>query len=234
MKFLIDLVLLLIIIGFTVVGFRKGFVKMALAFFKNIIAFLAAYIFCTPFAQWLKEQFFMEKAKLAIERKVADFLGANSATGSDIAPLLDSEHSGFASFIEKMGIDVDTINALYRNSDGSISEAVSEYIAEPCVTALSTALAFILIFIGTLILLKIASALLGLVTKLPIIKGTNRLLGALLGIILGVFWAFVATALIRLVVPYFSDSAVVASLNDGATLYNMISSIAPTFLSSIL
>ncbi|MBQ9976766.1 MAG: CvpA family protein [Clostridia bacterium] len=234
MNFLVDLVLLLLIVGFAVAGFKKGFVKTLITGFKNIAAFAVAWMFSSRLGEWLKDQFFMERAREAIEKKLAEFLGTGNLDTTDMTPLLDAEHSGFVQFLEKMGIDIESINELFRNGDGSVNEAVGEYIAEPCVNALSSVLAFVLLFVGTLIVIAIVGAILGLVVKLPILKGTNRLLGGVLGLVIGVFWAFIVTALIRIVVPYFADNALVSSLGEGGPIYSFISSVAPTFLSSIL
>ncbi len=234
MKLLIDIILLCIIVGFTVVGFRKGFVKMAISCLKNIVAFLVASAFSSKLGAWLKEQFFMEKARVAVEKKVAEFLGAESATGADIAPLLDSEHAEFVKFIEKLGFDVDSVRASLQNADGTVNEAVGEYIVEPCVSAVSNVIAFIALFVATLLVLWIVSLILSFVTKLPVLKVTNRFFGGVLGLVLGVFIAFLSTALIRVVIPYFSDAVVVSSLEEGTTLYNAIRSVMPAFFSKII
>ena len=234
MKLLIDIILFGIIVGFMVVGYKKGFVKTILSCLKNVIAFVVAFTFSSQLAKWLKDQFFMEKVKDFIEKKIAEFLGTNSATGKDIAPLLDSKHSGFLEFIEKMGLDIDALYSAVQNTDATMNDAISEYIATPCVNALSGVLAFILLFVGVLIVIAILGWILGGVAKLPIIKGTNKLLGGVLGLCFGVFASFVVASLIRIVIPYFSDTAVIASLEEGNTLYNFITSTTPTFLSGII
>ncbi len=234
MNFLVDFILLAIVILFTIAGFRKGFVKTIISGVKNVVAFIVAFKFSSLLGAWLKEQFFMERAREAIKQKISEFIGAESATGSDVSNLLTSEHSDFLSFIEKMGVDTDTVFDIASTHQGDVIDSVSEYIAEPCVNALSTVLAFVLIFIGTLLVLLIVGAILNLVVKLPVLKGTNKILGGMLGAVIGVFWAFVLTALIRIIVPYFSDTAVISSLAHGGPVYGFITSLAPTFLSAIL
>ncbi len=234
MKLLIDIILLAVIIGFMMVGFKKGFVKMLISFVKNIVAFFIAFKFSGVLGAWLKKQFFMEKAREFIENKVAEFLGAETAAGADVTPLLNAEHSEFLSFIDKMGVDIDALSAAFEKSGGEINRAISEYIAEPCVSAVSNVVAFILLFVGALIVISVISLILSLVVKLPVIKTTNRFLGGVLGLVLGIFSAFVITALIRAVLPYFSDTVVVASLEQGTTLYNLISSFSPAFLLTLL
>lgn len=232
MKFLVDFLLIAIILGFTVYGIRKGFIKTAVSFLKNIIAFAVAYMFSSKLGAWLKEQVFMDKVRAGIEKKIAELIGSDTAVGTDFKIL--NEHSGFAKLLENMGVDIEGINQYCVNSDGTVNEKMSEYIAEPCVNALSSVMAFIILFVGTLLVLMLIGFLLNQFAKLPVLHGTNKLLGGVFGLVIGVFWAFVATALIRMVIPYFSDSAPIASLGDGNTLYNFLTTIAPTFLASIL
>ena len=234
MNFLVDLVLLLLICGFTITGFRKGFVKTLITSFKNLAAFAVAWMFSSQLGEWLKDRFFMEKAKDTIGKRIAEFLGTNDSTSVDLQSLLEAEHSGFVKFLEKMDIDIASLNEVFSSGNSNINEAIGEYIAEPCVNALSSVLAFVLLFVGTLLVIFIAGIILGALVKLPILKGTNKLIGGILGLILGVFWAFIITALVRMVIPYFSDNALISSLGEGGPIYRFISSIAPTFLSSIL
>lgn len=232
MKFLVDFLLIAIIVGFTVYGIRKGFIKAAVSFLKNIVAFIVAYIFSSRLGAWLKEQFFMEKVRSWIEDKLSELVGTDSAAGTDFEIL--NGHSGFSKLLEKMGVDIEAINENCVNADGTVNEKISEYIAEPCVNAISSVMAFIILFVGTLLILILVGFLLNQFAKLPVLHGTNKLLGGIFGVVIGVFWAFVAAALIRMVIPYFSDSAPIASLSSGMTLYNLLTTIAPTFLASIL
>jgi len=232
MKFLVDFLLILIIVGFTVYGIRKGFIKTAVSFLKNIVAFVVAYMFSSKLGGWLKEQFFMEKVRGWIENKISELIGTDATAGTNFELL--NGHSGFGKLLDKMGVDVAEINEHCVNADGTVNEKMSEYIAEPCVNALSSVMAFVLLFVGTLLVLVLVGFLLNQFAKLPVLHGTNKLLGGVFGLVIGVFLAFVATALIRMIIPYFSDSAPVASLSEGKTLYNFLTSIAPTFLASIL
>lgn len=234
MNFLVDFILLAIIILFTISGFKKGFVKTLISGVKNVVAFIVAFNFSSALGAWLKKQFFMEKAREAIKGKVAEFIGTENATNSDVSNLLSSDHSGFLSFVEKMGVDTDTVVDIAASHETEVIDRVSDYIAEPCVNALSTVIAFIILFVGTLLALLIIGAILNLIVKLPVLKGTNKILGGILGIAIGIFWAFVLTALIRTIVPYFSDNAIISSLTHGGPLYGFITSLAPTFLSAIL
>ena len=234
MNFLVDFILLAIVVLFAVAGFKKGFVKTLISSAKKIVAFVVATTFSSRLGAWLKEQFFMEKAREIIKSKLSEFIGEKAATDIDLSNLLDSEHSGFLSFIEKMNVDTETLSNMLISQEGKVVDNISDYIAEPCVNAISSVIAFVILFFGTLLVLLVVGAILNLIAKLPVLKGTNKLLGGILGAAMGIFWAFVLTALIRIIVPYFSDNAVIASLANGGPLYNFISSLAPTFLSEIL
>ncbi len=233
MKLLIDVILLLVIVGFTVVGFRKGFIRMLISFVKNIAAFIVAYTFSPRLSAWLKEQVFMEKAKELIGDKISQFLGTEASSGVDIMPLLDAEHSEFFNFIEKMGLDLTEFQNALSETGGTLTDKVGEYIADPCVSAVSTVVAFVALFVGALIVISIISLILSAVTKLPLIKGTNRFFGGVLGFVLGCVSSVVIASLIRLLLPYFSDAVLTASIEEGATLYNLITDLAPAFLTGI-
>jgi uncharacterized membrane protein required for colicin V production len=129
-----------------------------------------------------------------------------------------------------MGISVEEINELFRNADGTVSEAVNEYVAAPLGNVISSIVAFVLLFIAARIVLFLLEKILGAVAKLPVIKTANRLLGGILGLVMGMFFALIVTSLIKSIVPYVSDELVLSTLNEGNTLYNFLRSISPMFL----
>ena len=230
MKLLIDVILAVIIIAFTITSYKKGFIKTLVSGCKNIIAFVVAIVFNSALSKWLNENYFLDSVTKFIEEKFEGFLGNGAAETTDIAPLIDTNHKGFFAFIEKMGISVEEINELFRNADGTVSEAVNEYVAAPLGNVISSIVAFILLFIAARIALFVLEKILGAVAKLPVIKTANRLLGGILGLIMGVFFALIVTAFIKAIVPYVSDELVLSTLNEGNTLYNFLRSISPMFL----
>ena len=164
MKLLVDLLLVAIIIGFTVFGIKRGFIKSLISFFKNIIAFFTALLFSSYFTPWIEKTFFSD------------------SDANTIAPVVS----------------------------------------------------FVAVFIVAIILIMIVGAILDQFAKLPLLRCTNKILGGVLGIAMGVFWAFVVSALVRISAPYWSESIALSTLDDGFTLYNFFTHTAPDFLMSII
>ena len=63
-------------------------------------------------------------------------------------------------------------------------------------------LAFLLLFIISMIILKIVARLLNLATKLPVINGVNKAMSIPLGAVLALFRIFCFCSIIKLILPY--------------------------------
>ncbi|MBN2850454.1 MAG: CvpA family protein [Erysipelotrichaceae bacterium] len=78
---------------------------------------------------------------------------------------------------------------LYPKSTSEFGEAIGELIYQK----LNAGLWFILIFIGVMLLTVLLRPLVKLVGKVPLIKQTNKILGAVFGLLQTAFWLLVLT-----------------------------------------
>ena len=72
---------------------------------------------------------------------------------------------------------------------------LSELIAEPVARAISGVLAFLALFVGSVIVLKLLTWILDLIFQLPVLKTANSMLGFLFGVLSALLWAWVLSSL---------------------------------------
>lgn len=102
------------------------------------------------------------------------------------------------------GTDFDKLSAYYQeqltSSSGDLTRSISDFIAGPASGLISEVLGFLTIFLGVLLLLTLLTTLLDLLFRLPVLKGVNRILGLLLGVVCSiVFLWFMSHALLKLI-----------------------------------
>ncbi|MBP5224320.1 MAG: CvpA family protein [Lachnospiraceae bacterium] len=161
--------LIVFVIVEIVLSYRRGFAKMLLSLCSTVVAIIAV-IILAPIVkdivlkntQW--EPQLAERIGSAIEKKLSD--GSNLPEVLQNLPLPESVK--------------ETIGA--GMSGGSAAEAVMK-LSHKVANIAITAGVYVATFIVVLLLLKLLSGVLGLVTKIPGLQQLNGLLGVALGLV---------------------------------------------------
>lgn len=225
MNILIDVIIVAIALVCCISGYKNGFVKMIINFFKNIIALIVAAVFCSKLGAVLYNLCFKSIFEGMTIGRIASWLGVETSDNLDIGPLLLNEHSEFLSFVEKLGFSTNSITEKYNELGGESGDLMVEYIAKPLGMTVANVAAFILLFIASVLVIQLLGFILGKIVKLPVLNATNKILGLLLGIVLGGVFVFIFVALVEAVVPYIKLNGEYVSssiLEDGTILYSYL------------
>ena len=181
MSIIIDLIIVLIMLLFIFLGYKRGLVKVAFKLCTFFIAIIVAFVFYKPVAKLvIANTNIDETIETAITRKILPE-GATETQEVDLSQDLPS-------IILKNSSD--TVQSISKSFTNTIIETAS----------------LLLIFIIVKIVLKFVTALADLIAKLPILKQFNKLGGTLYGIIEGLFIVFLGFAIISLIVFYMRQN----------------------------
>ncbi len=233
MNFLVDGLIIAIFVTCCIWGFKSGFVKMVVSFLKNIIAIIIATIFASRLGSFLYELFFKKLFEGFVIDKVSGWLGVDPNKNVDIGPLIDAQHSEFFKFAKTLGFDFTHISDKYTEFGQSAGDLMIEYIAKPLATAVSNVVAFLVIFAVSVLAIMLVGFILGKIAKLPLLNVTNRVLGFAVGILLGIIFVFVFSALVKAVVPYINISGehlATETFEEGTIIYKYIVNQTPAGL----
>lgn len=197
MSIIIDLIIVLIMLLFIFLGYKRGLVKVAFKLCTFFIAIIVAFVFYKPVAKLvIANTNIDETIETAITRKILPE-GATETQEVDLSQDLPS-------IILKNSSD--TVQSISKSFTNTIIETAC----------------LLLIFIIVKIVLKFVTALADLIAKLPILKQFNKFGGTLYGIIEGLFIVFLGFAIISLIAPML-DSSVLDAINSstlGSICYN--------------
>lgn len=197
MSIIIDLIIVLIMLLFIFLGYKRGLVKVAFKLCTFFIAIIVAFVFYKPVAKLvIANTNIDETIETAITRKILPE-GATETQEVDLSQDLPS-------IILKNSSD--TVQSISKSFTNTIIETAC----------------LLLIFIIVKIVLKFVTALADLIAKLPILKQFNKLGGTLYGIIEGLFIVFLGFAIISLIAPML-DSSVLDAIDSstlGSICYN--------------
>lgn len=187
MSVLLDVVLIGILAICVVIGWKKGFIRSLRGFVTYILSFAVA------------NTLYRVASKAVIK---IPFL-QNMITDVEMPAL-----SPNATFLDKMRAIVKYISekSTFSNLDETsetVKAIINNYVAE----LLASIIGFIVIFIVVLLILKLILWILDMiVTKTPVIRQANGLLGGAVGLFTGFFWTWVfSNAFIHFALPFLSE-----------------------------
>ncbi len=199
---LLDVLVIAVMAGSIIYGYKNGFVKSLMSLVSGIVSVFVAYTFTPMLSAWLNAKYILN----AISKGIAETFASAAKTTGDVAGEIVYdltkmfENPQINTIIERFGADAGAIEGAAGEADivgYDIIERLAVSVAKPVANTVSTVLAFLLIFIGAVIVLKIVTAVVGAVFKLPVLKSMDKGLGLVSGIICAAFLGWVLSLAIE-------------------------------------
>lgn len=190
-------ILIVVIIGVTI-GFavKNGFVKTVLSAASFLIALVVAFLFVAPVRDAFLESGMAVKVRTAVDESITSFVTDTSES---------RRNCRIPDKLEFIGIDKDELQTKWNNWRSGNTEALKNelvgYVSEPVLRAVATFTAFILLYLGSVLVLRLAAYLLDKLTDLPILRQANKLLGLAAGVVLALLRVWLFCAVVRLLLP---------------------------------
>ena len=203
-------ILIVVIIGVTI-GFavKNGFVKTVLSAASFLIALAVAFLFVAPVRDAFLETMPFEEAAKRVESGMA--VKVRTAVDESITSFVtdtseeQAELPEFLTKLEFIGIDKDELQTKWNDWRSGNTETLKNelvgYVSEPVLRAVATFTAFILLYLGSVLVLRLAAYLLDKLTDLPILRQANKLLGLAAGVVLALLRVWLFCAVVRLLLP---------------------------------
>ena len=203
-----DIVIALICLIIIVRNAIRGFIKSFVMLMKSVLAVFFAYLFNAPLARMLSESAF----KSLSHGWVNDLLTStsNGEGGYELYKIFDGIPDWFTKASVSAGLDEEIVEQYFVQENIASGELVDELtviFGDALSMFISSAVAFIIIFLAIQIVLIFVGMLLNKLGKLPIWNVINFLLGAAIGVI------------ISAVIAWLISMAIVYVFNFGSNYY---------------
>ncbi len=221
MTALIDIIFLVLIAFFIIVGFRKGFMRTLLSFLARIASFVAAFFVSRNFAPEIYNSFLKEKVTSVIDTRISDEISSADIT-TGISSVFSEMSDGLRKLCDLIGLTEGMITENVKNSDFTSNVAVTleETIAAPILTIICQLIIFAVVSTVASFLLNIVVRMICKVVKLPVLRTADGLLGGGLGFINGVLITYVLSCVL-IVVASFADNAEVAEIINSSKIIEL-------------
>jgi len=195
---IIDLLLVLAFAVVVLAAARRGFFKTVLRLGAWIVSIAGAGFLSGALAQPIYNAFFANPARLLIEREIgAAVEGSQAAQAAQ--SVIEELPEALRQLADFAGISTEgLIGNLQRNFTTADAAALLEQsIVAPIAMAVIRLVVCLAVFVLLLIVLRFVTHHLEKLRKIPVLKQTDWMLGAALGIIKGILLVFVLALLLR-------------------------------------
>lgn len=229
MAYIFDLIIVGILVMSVIFAYRRGFVQSIVQFLGYIVAFVVALTLSTPVATFVFDGVLSE----GIETKLTDtFVNFSDVTISEkVDQFLEELPAPIASALKNSdGVEstIIELNDTVELTGEKFAEALLKNAIRPVVISLMQIIIFIALFILLSIAIKLISKLFKPITKLPLIRQVDGILGAVLGLVKGVVFVLAFVSLLQLVAAVSpADGLITADMLDDSLLVGRIAAINP-------
>ncbi len=202
----LDIIIILIMLTFIIIGYKKGLIKVAVSFLSVIIAILITIILYKPVSN-------MVISKTNIDEKISDAI-YSKIENIDFQNITEEEknNNGILAIAEEQ------INSAIENSVTDIARTISNNLSLTIVEGIC--------FIGLIILIRLGLLILNIfadfIGNLPIIKQFNKSGGIIYGVVEGFFIINLLLAIAFMLNPIFNDGKIEKCIKQstlGQTIY---------------
>lgn len=169
-------------------GHHRGFIRLAVSMVALIAALAIVHVSMPKITGYLKEN---TKIQQTLSDTMKEAVGVNRPDQTE-----DSTPSVQQSIIENLNLPQNLKAALIENNNHQVYDllgvnAFADYIGNYLADMILNSIGFVILFILVYLLIRLVVGWLDIIAKLPIISGINKIAGALLGGIQGLFFIWI-------------------------------------------
>ena len=215
-KYFLDISLALLIVVTIVHCWYKGMIRSIVGAVKVVLAIILTYCFSPKLSVWLGDVYFNGKITAFVGEKLLSFY-ETGAEKFNLGMIFENLPDWLTTLLRNFDVDVAALSEKYSSATEATTmelQALAASIASPIAKILSDTVAYLAVFLVSLLALTLLAWGLGLIAKLPIIRNVDRVLGLILGVFCAMFYASVYVVLVYTILNYLETTSVGLSFRE--------------------
>ena len=208
MQYFLDLSLIALVLVTVIVFWRRGLLRSLMGAAKTVLAVILTYLFGDAASDWLYRTYLQPSVRTFVHTRLEEHF-ASVATSYDLSSLLAAMPEWLQNLLALFDVDSTSLEQKFGSvKQGSLLELeeLVNGIADPVVSFISTVIGYAAVFLTASVLLAVLAFILGKLADLPLIRGCDRALGLLLGILCAALYASVYVLLVYLLLGWWEVS----------------------------
>jgi len=183
-----------------IVGYVRGFLKIALSLIITIASIFLVVAITPHISGWIQESTSIDEA---VQSKLMEMFEMSSGTSMDILSTVETSREQQISLIEGAGLPSVIRDMLLENNNNEVYQALGvtnfvDYIGAYLTKLIADIIAFLVAWIAVTIIARVLMAVIGIVGKIPVIGGANKIAGAAVGAGIGLIIVWILFILVTL------------------------------------
>lgn len=214
------------------IGYKKGLVKIVASLAATLVIILLVGMITPHISKWIQQSTPLTES---VQKKVVGMLAPEAGTSVSFDDMEISREQQIT-LIEGAELPKIIQQMLLENNNSEVYKALGvntfgEYVGKYVAKVIADIIAFLVAFVLVTIIVRVAIGVLGIIDKLPLIGGMNRIAGGVVGIGVGLLAVWVFFVLITLLyntgigatcLASISESKILTMLYDGNLLMKYI------------
>lgn len=193
-SWIVTIIVIVFLILFAVLGFRKGFFKIILSTMTLVVAFVVAG-FILPWFSGVIETSFIGKA---VDKKIGSYIEENvdETIANSVSEVQDAVIEGLPlpSFMRQDISEKNTNEDYFRFHVINFTEYIRTRLAK----IVDNIIAYLILSVVIFVLLRLLMKLSGAINKIPVVGGLNRFFGGIFGLAEGLLILWVLCLVLML------------------------------------
>ncbi len=235
MSYILDAIVVIVIAVTAFIGYRRGFIRTIIQLAGCIVAFILALSLSNTVSTMVYDGLLRDNLHEKIETVWTETAveGAAQTLTEQAEAILDT----LPEFVQTT-LDTETITQGIHDSVGNdqTGVAVADYLVDdlirPIIVAVIRFVAFLILFAILMFVIRLLEKLLKPLTKMPLVRQTDGLLGAVVGLVKGIVFALVAVTIMQLIATGATTGPFTQENLDNSVVVGWVAEINP--LSAVL
>lgn len=216
-----------------IVGYVRGFLKIALSLAITIASIFLVTAIAPHISGWIQESTSLSET---VQNKLTEMFEISSGTSADMLSTIETSREQQISVIEGAKLPSVIQDMLLENNNNEVYEALGvtnfvDYVGAYITKLLADIIAFLVAWIAVIIIARVIMAVIGIIGKIPVIGGVNKIAGAAVGVGIGLIIVWILLILVTLLyntavgqacMEDIAASQILTKLYDGNILMKFI------------
>lgn len=201
------------------IGYKKGLIKLVASLVSTLICIVLVMFISPSVSKWIQES---TPLRETVQNACVELLVPDTTTEEE-ALQTELPREEQITLIEGAQLPEIFRRMLLENNNNEVYmalgvETFGEYIGAYIAKVIADVLAFLITFIVVFIIIRIVIGMLGIIDKLPLIGGANRLAGAAVGAGMGILIIWILFIVITLLYNTGFGAACLANISESKIL----------------
>ena len=200
MSYVFDIAVILIVAITVFFGYRRGFIRTVVQLVGCVLALVLAFSLSQTVSAYVYENVVRD----TVYEKVNAAWEESTAHGvANLTEKVDAFNESLPNFLQTL-LDTDAVtDDVHQFLNGgeketSVSAFLTDTVLQPILLTILRIIAFLILYAVLMVAVKLVTKLIKPLSKLPLIRQADGLLGAACGLLKGLVFAFIAVTVIQL------------------------------------